>query len=73
MSSLKSRKLLAISKRIFLTKTTFTKSVLPLPVTEKQSSYFQKSHSKKLQLAQSYELIVNNKVFHNKNNKLEVK
>ena len=33
----------------------------------------EKSHSKKLWLAQSYELIVNNKVFHNKNNKLEVK
>ena len=32
-----------------------------------------KSHSKKLQLAQSYELIVNNKVFRDKNNKLEVK
>ena len=32
-----------------------------------------KGHSKKLQLAQNYELIVNNKVFHNKNNKLEVK
>ena len=48
MSSLKSRKLLVISKRIFLTKTTFTRSVPHLPVTEKQSSYLQKNHSKKL-------------------------
>ena len=48
MSSLKSRKLLAIINKIFLTKTTFTKSVLPLPETEKQSSYFQKSYSKKV-------------------------
>ena len=48
MSPLKSQKLLAISKRIFPTKTIFTKSVLPLPVTEKQSSYSQKSLSKKL-------------------------
>ena len=48
MSSLKSRKLLAKSKRIFLTRTSFTKGVLPVRVTGKQNNYFQKSHSKKL-------------------------